>query len=871
MQQPDIVRDLIQLYHDCHWRSTQLQIIRDLAENPTQRALEFLFQLAMKDAQDIPIAEAAVRSLGQTQHPLAARFLVQFFHSCSDALRPTVIGALGAIPDRTLAVDFLKLLPVAIAEKKTLLVRNLVLTLGELKVKEALPYLIDVAKQKLQGSIATSALISIGKIARDPKILDTLEPLYRNDLLEHQLYTSVRSQIQFRSQWKLEDYLQKLFENATIHRALPYELNAFDPVDVKEGLKLFQSEANFERLCLALSRIDFPEVAQWYAEFFELEKLSGDQAAAVAKSISFHLNAEMARPLALLRKAAPESWLQAMGLCLPQADAEFKSFFASKDYLALEIDARVRAINELTQFGLSVQPNGARLESVGRVLESVLFLESESKVRTRILRACGQLKISTKKILDFAKDQLKVPELTRDCLFYMNACPRKNQVAAILELIEQKDLDPKIEWAAMRALSVQPELPGAEKPETHDKNLERVIATHLASKLEDARAETLEFLKDHPSPIHLPKVHACLRGKERKEGEERLQLLALVVLRNMHDESTADLIAPLLQSPSPSVSGRALDTLTVLPGLRAKRLVIDFLRDHSDDLEVCDKVIRCLRPPETPNPYFGTVVNEIILGRPDHLLLDGLYQLKAKLDSGVTSGGGAATGLKKGADVTALDLELSNKITGYEQLDESVRSALRSAELPFVYPHLFDEFIDKSSSILEYSKAIDLVLEREIGRKILLPRLESHLHEFQNTIHACALNEDYPSAERVIRILGLEKQFTVQSLPLHKMVSMAQGILSGRILNQHFKTLDGLRAWAIVMLVFSRKVVGKPLVPLKNLTDDQIAAIAKRLIALQEVRNPAAHRQTLVNLVDVDQVRIESHLLLNSLQKMFSA
>jgi hypothetical protein len=72
--------------------------------------------------------------------------------------------------------------------------------------------------------------------------------------------------------------------------------------------------------------------------------------------------------------------------------------------------------------------------------------------------------------------------------------------------------------------------------------------------------------------------------------------------------------------------------------------------------------------------------------------------------------------------------------------------------------------------------------------------------------------------------------------------------------------VDGLRAWALLLLLFSRKLArsgGKALVPLRGMGDEQVVAVAKRLMALQDIRNPAAHRQTFLDFVGVEEVRRE--------------
>jgi hypothetical protein len=184
---------------------------------------------------------------------------------------------------------------------------------------------------------------------------------------------------------------------------------------------------------------------------------------------------------------------------------------------------------------------------------------------------------------------------------------------------------------------------------------------------------------------------------------------------------------------------------------------------------------------------------------------------------------------------------------------------------------MFDEFVDKSSSVIGYCKAIDLMLEKSLGRRALFPKLESQLHEFQNALHALGLQDERASDPAMaLRNLGLEKHFAPQSFPLHKIQLVASSIRTGRIVNEHFKVLDGLRAWAIILLVFGRKTAAtpRPLVT-TTLTEEAVVQLAKRLIALQEIRNPAAHRATVVQFKTVDDLRREVFQVIQIIQRAF--
>lgn len=759
----DAVRSLIQEFHDCQWRTTQLQILSTLGQSPEQRSLEFLFQQALRDQTDIPIAEAAVRALGQTHHPMAGRFLSQFFLTCSETLKPSVIGALGAVPDPSCIPEFLKLLPQCVAEKKWLWVRNLILTLGELKVEAATAEILKVLNMKDSvvghSGVFTAALISLGKTARDLRVLAPFEDSFSSDLLEYQIFSSVRDQIFVRSQLNLTG-----------------EMSSSPMAPEKEG------EPTFNR----------------------------------------------------------------------------------DEYLKLSEVQRIQSMNAWTDYGLTVQGNSSLSLKVAKIFEQALDAEKDPGVQARVLRAFAQLRQSSPKITTFLKEtpisEIENKDLRMARLIYLKNCTEKKAASFLDESLKSNPKDASEKTALLDALK---SLSPSELKQTDSALLQSLLTDSLSDESE-LRKSALAFLAKHPMKTFIPKILLALKSEE-----EKTVLAALVTLKASHDESVPEAIQPLLKSTSDSLVGRAIDTLTALPYLRAQRIAVDYLKENSDRLDICDKLIRCLKVEDASAfDYFRSVIESLLKENPDHPMTDALTEFKSRfILSSVKSASGKL--LEKGADITAIDKELASKITGYDRLDERVRTTLRSAEVPYLHPKMFDEYVDKSSSVLEYTKAVDLLLECEFGAKRLFSKLEMQLHEFQNTLHSLELNEAYLNAERVMIQLKVEKQFSPQSFPAHKLSLVAQGILSGRILNEQFKTIDGLKAWAVLMLVFSRKTTVKPLIPLTGITDDQIASLAKRLIALQDVRNPAAHRQTFLKFVDIDAVRTEVHQLLNILQKVF--
>ena len=878
MKDPEAVRELIQIYRNCQWRNTRLRIIRILSLNPAQRGLEFLFQL-IRQTDDLPISEAAIWSLGQTHAVHAARFMTSFYQFAPETLRPALVAALGQVPDRSFLPGLLAELPRAMKANHSLLVRNLLLTLGELKAQEAIPSFLEVMENGASSDLRVSALISIGKVARDPSLLDAFEVKFRDNMLEQQLFMSAKQQIHFRSQWKLEDYLQRIFESPSFHRTLPYELNHFDAKDVKEGFKLFSESKYFERCCLALSKLNFPNMALWYSDIFKLDQLTPDQLRYVLESVAWHSSDDMSElldrvhlvaqfdsdTLLVAEKNTFKKWTQAIAFGLPSADRSFKKWMEPELFRKLTLVNQVHFLNAFSDFGLSVLMDSARLQSLEKILVGILGSDFDFIVQGRALRVAGVLGFhSNKKIFEFAKSKIRIPELAASCLRYFELNGNGQGFPVLSQLLENPEFRQTHALGLLKALEAQPSLPIV-LPEL-DEFLKTAVKDASSYFL---RIQAIQLLARHPRKALLPSLLKCL------ESDPLIALQSIIALKEYSEESIADQIAPFLESKNPSLMGRALDSLLAIPGLRAKRLVMEFLQLHGDDQEICDKVIRCFRPPESASPYFSDVINSILVRFSDHPLQDGLHMLREKL---LTKNlGQCGSSSPKGADTTALDQELSKHLKIYKYYDESIQAALRSAEVPIRHPDIFNEHIDKSASVLGYCKATDMIIEQEFGKKRLLPKLESQLHEFQNILYLIGLNDSSPSPERVLGQLGLSREhFSLESFPLHKMSLISQGILSGRILNEHFKIIDGLRAWAILFLLFCRPFTPKggskevkPLLPLKSISGSEIVGLSKRLLALQEIRNPAAHRQTLLKFLALDEVRREVFQLLNRFGEIF--
>ena len=851
---PDGARELIDLHRDCGWRETRFDILRALGRNASPRALEFLIKTA-RDDHDIPMAEAAIRALAETRDPWAARFLVNLYRKGPASLKTACVGALGVLPDRTCAAELVKDLEEALTLRRYPLLRTLVLTLGELKIQEATPLFERILLEIPIRDLQLCALISLGKTSRNPQQLERHAGNFGEDLFQRQLLNTARQQVRIRSELSAADYVNRIFESRHFHRTLPYELLAFPESEVLEQLEhKARVPENFQRLCRTLARLPLTDIAAAYERLIPLEKLAPRQAEQCRRSMSRHHRAELEVPLRKLERHFLEDavkWLATAALCLPHAESEFKNWLESSRYSELSELERIDFLNALERFALSGLCVPSQVHGCGQIAEKCLDDESE-KVHARAIRVLAAIEFTSPRTQTFLRKKAKAsPATATSCLLHLEKVPCKEATETLLGMLGARDARGFSAAPVLRALRYQCKLPADAEP------LRLLLRESLSRNSDDESThEALMLLDAHPDPGLLSDIQSCLA----RAG--RVKLAAVIALRANGTETSADALlaelGPAVRQADHSLAGRIIDTLCHLPGARPRRILLDHLTENALDEDLCDKLIRCLIPEAGKStPYFVEALDALIADYREHPQLDGLIQLRERFAATLPL---EQNHIKAGlltAEIRVIEESLASRIPEYERLDEATRSALRSAETPFLHPALFNESIDKSASVLEYCKGIDLLLERELGRKLLFPRLNSNLADFQNVLHAHGLTDGVADTLQVMNLLGVERHFTPQNFPLHKLLQMAQVFLNGRITQDPLKHLDGLRAWAVVILIFARKTkLGtKPPLPLKSAPEEEILQLARGLTRLQDIRNPVAHRQTLQALPALEEIR----------------
>jgi HEAT repeat protein len=854
-------RELIRTYRESEWRTTRLEVIRQLGEFQDARSFHFLSNIIQKE-EDLAEQQRAIFALAQRKSFSSKLFFRHFYRIAPDTLKPSLAHALGSVQDLASISLLLSDWDLAVSKKDWAWVRNILLSLGELKAFDGLPKIISFFQdQRIHPSaeILFAGLFSLGRLSRHPHELQEAIRHHQvridEDALLFQVYQSALSQVQVRSQFKLEDYLNKIFTLPDPHPILPMELLSFDPDEVDLGLSLFSVEKDWKRLLFALKGVqpsrrkphllaiarslqavgNFENYFHWFDSLREL----GEESSTLVEI------SKIVQPERLTQEMRLK-WLEIDGSFEKEAESFLKS---SSDELA------IRWINGWNEYwnGRILATDRPELE---KKIKSWIQSGLNPLVYARLIRACAELELEIDLIhLNFETD-FDNEGIRSSLLLYLEKNPLKVQPVVLARSISALK-DEELEKLGLRLLSTL-EIYALSKRwiQEFDEYL-RVFENHFNV---DFRVGVIRIrgITKHDEPYLL---------KQLEQEQEVLVLNAIIALKSFSDSSVAaEALSPFLNSNSEVIRGRALDALCENISLKAKQFVMKHLEEFLNTEEVVDKIYRCFDPQKKGGEAFVKQLELLLTKNPEHEQWEKLVQLRDRLRGSVPVRL-ESTALKE------LDLKLAEVIPLFSKLDPAIQSALRAAEQPFHQSlDLQNLPVDKAPTVLEYCKALDLIFERHLGQKYLFPKLDQKLHDFQKLWHQLGFSEDYPSPEQVLNALGLKGKIASEHFPLHKSKLMCATFFNGKILQDRFKIFDGLRSWAVILLFFTRKIPTIPgtpvlVIPSKmdaNTWNEKCISIAKRLMTLQDLRNPAAHRQTYTELQYVTTVRNEAIELVNT-------
>ncbi len=864
---PESARLLIRTYRESEWRTTRLEVLKALSNFNDLRSFLFLVE-RIELQQDLAEQMAAIGALSHRRTRSAQAYLRQQFKQAPDTLKAPLAYALGQSQDSQVIPALIREWSSAAEREDGLLIKSLVIALGEQKAFEALPQIREYMARSsgLEPDVMLACLLALARLERDPQKIQMWESAFLADSLQQQIFKSALSQVQIRSQFKLEDYLSKIFQSAQPHPVLPLELRAFDQNEVEVGLSVFDSDTQPKRFLFALQGLQSERrgsvLKKWLQQKIESGMMTEADWVELFPEMGLLLDPVVLKMVrdeiqSVREPASLELQLKWLELLAPfeNIEEQGRSFLLDQ-----EDSIAIRFLNLWSEWAIVKGIQGKTIE------EWLDRCDLKPMVFARLVRACAELKHPIQKLSQHWPVDFKQAALRSSVLFYLESHPDQvdlkeflNQILLLTQL-ERENLGQRILGVIESVAEAAVEKKKSLFSETRLIDVLKMFAGHASPEIQIG---LLKILRHQPFPGFEDWAISQL-----KSSHGMVELNAIIALKGYaQSREASEALVDKLSSAIRSVQGRALDTLCSHTSLLARRAVLDFLTSHLDQEEVVDKVYRSFDPERRGGSEFVERLDALLQVNPDHPQWEKLVALRDRLQQQTQNPTEMSSVTQ--AQLNVIDQKLTAVIPQFRDLDAMTQSALRAAEQPFLEEgtHLLP--VDKAPTVLEYCKALDLILDRQLGQKILFPKLDSQLHDFQTLWHRLGFGEDYPNLDRVVTGLGLQGRISPEHFPLHKAKMMCATFFNGKILQDRFKIFDGLRAWAVIFLIFARKLPvsagGKPLLSLPHATDEKCVSIAKRLMTLQDLRNPAAHRQTYMDIASVTAVRNESILLLNTI------
>lgn len=827
-------RLLLTLFHRSMWRETRIDIIRALSFCNNDRGLEFLISTA-RDQSDLQLAGEAVLAIGQTNNALGGEVLLGFLEESGHPLvREAVIGLSSM---RLFPCDkaFLTLLKSGTDPGPTI-VQFLIIGLGRKARGGAWPVIEQfLDPERYPPQVFNAALLAAGKLGRSEalKKLGTLDTRYR--FFANQLKLASIEQIHYRLGSSFEDIYGTILNSSDPSTAIS-TLRQYPHDDAWEAFTILGEDAAAEvsaTVRLALSDASRAKEDLDYAA-------SRTDISAALRAALFREYLDLAEGAAL---SAFKASAHSLEICLSVHHPELVN------WLTDDANQKAHSIAGINAMVAQCQMRPILKDRIGPVLVKRTG-QYDNLLRQRAIRAIGQIGFEHPSAYTCLSQFLKTEDYSSVISAYGMLGSDEAQAVITKQL---KQLTPE--------------------GEDHDKL--KLLVSRLA-KFRASKPEVLtRFLKNDAVRDDLLKVLATstlnddaaleLVTSALGSSSHQTKMLAIAAAKRHFNQDVLAKLWEHFSSDSESCRFRALDTLCHIQDGPSHLKLIDQLKDA--DHTVIEKTVRSLAP--VPGFDYRPAVrslSQLLKTRSDLSSHSELSNAVSNLIENLTlkADGETAETADSGHPV---DTELTALFPAFRRLSAGSRAALRNAELTHGQEDVFNDMVDKSTVLIEYVKCIDLQFQEKIGTKMFLGsgRL---VDDMRTRILQLGLDEDNQTQAALIEALQCSRQFPAADFPSHKLFTMSQAFLNGKIAREQYKVIDGLRAWGLILLVFGRTFTfrGKQMSPVLQVLDSSnpvIAQLAADLNNLQELRNLAAHRGTLVARAQVEDLRRASIDCLN--------
>ncbi len=830
-------RETFRLIQGAGWREDRHQALKSLGQAKDSRSLIFLVDqfLRLDATRDVVLESAIIDALGERGE---AKILSGLLKHSDPVLYPYFIHALARAAQRVGWGALRGLHQKLSRDSDPELWVKLVFARAELKDPELSHELHQFSPiPELSDEHHRTLFLALGQYTRHPEALKPWENWAKHSLENRALYRLVQHQVTARSAFRPEDILMRLTADAEPHPALALEIALLKESDLTALLELVDWNDPRGLGLRILKGAPISALQRYIPQIFSAFLASGADP-----------ESEFASNLQQFCRGLEDSDLQSLSALIPSKLREIWGLWTNP--LCTEV---VEALTQglapteviLSQWSHHIlnQALSDGIRHHAGIWSRVFPRVRTPEMRARLLRFAGEHRLWSEAV------QAEISAGFEDTALRSSAFYAVSRLADYWPKISERLAE--LDWKNL----TNEEMSAITEIFLRSSPLIQYPAPYL-ERLNALPQLALKLASHRPLPDFFRLIVSQLNSSQHQDA-----LLAVIALKHLNQDSEASrLLLDQLKSKEFKLRERALDGLCAHQTLAARVGVIDYflgLDPTGPDFgRVVQKLFYGFARPAFSAPDLAKRLSQWIEQNASHSAWEMLTQVRDRLlpteapKERRKAGAGALPGKSD------LDVRLLQSLPQFLEYSPTVQSALRAAEEPFLREGEGQDpgVRDHAPIVLEYCKALDLVLDQRLGAKKLFPEIDRRLKDFQIYLHQIGLDMDYPKMDHVLKNLGVQGKIDPQFFPLHKAKQIAATFFNGKIEHDRFKIFDGLRSWAVILILFSRKP--KPIMKFDRQNDAEfdtrILRLAERLMKLQDLRNPAAHRQT---YPEIDTVR----------------
>ncbi len=840
-QSADAARLLIEMVHQSTWSPLRCQLVSVLGRFADDRTTEFLYRAARNET-DLALAREAVHALGRSENPFAVEMLTFIALRSGLSMRREALQALGQVKTLTTwrcLLDNSQRFRENSEDPR--LLQSFLLTLAKQGITEIeddlLELMVEASQNASQSELLNSCLLAAGSLSGQ-KVIDCLKSLpldqqhFSCELRQAMLLRLETQKPEEARGSKKQTPLAQKGSLASFHDEL-HARNATDQKRFVEGIsssQLAQLGCSAAAPALHLRLLDIMEIpstqsanpsGKHQSPASAWRELSANEAVGL-------INALVSQCFVCTEKKLVERSLKA--LIGVSADSGHS------------LELRGRAIRALGQIAHFTHNNQKVMKHLGKIHNE------ERQLRPSLFHALGN--IASEDALYALLDHLRT------------AAADKNTFETEGEMI----LTALCQLPPALLATVSLRLPGV--------SLSKDTSRRALLKLMGLGAEVLG--------VSVDVLGDALNSREFSEN-----LLGIEACQHSNDKSHWRMLLRLCQSSSEALRSRALEAIFRSRSGEIQDSAVPLLAARSDWPEAL--LLHCfdifeIREEELPLDLANFLIAGASSRNPQ-----GIFQSKRVREEATTVGEMiSALGSNRVSQLSqargsqqssGVDPFLVRDLPEFHCFGEGLKSVLRNSEITFAHPDIFNGGVDKSTAIIELVKSIDLFLQERIGEALFLGSRQVVLDRLRDRIMTLGLQGGNLSNAQILRILGAEKVFTPELFPSIKLTKLIQSVLGGRFVTEQVKILDGLKGWAVFLLLFVHQhtVEGRKLgpvlssqsTPTQGASSRSIPQLAWEMILLQEKRNIAAHRGTVLDIQEVSELRVQALGVIAALEQHF--